>query len=76
MKKRQTQAYISQISNADDNVYTDPSGIAVVFVSYFQTILGPEMQCRSPDLSQVIPHGIVNEADAFFLHATCYNFRN
>lgn len=67
VKKRQSQAYISQITDADNNVYTDPSGIAVVFISHFQNILGPEMQCQSPDLSQVLPHGIVNEEDTISL---------
>ncbi|KAJ8635925.1 hypothetical protein MRB53_010192 [Persea americana] len=35
MKKRQSQAYISQITDADDTFHTDSSGIATVFVSHF-----------------------------------------
>ncbi|XXG62096.1 hypothetical protein AAC387_Pa05g0532 [Persea americana] len=67
MKKRQSQAYISQITDVEGTVYTDHSGIAVVFVSHFQNILGPEMHCQSPDLSQILPHGVATDEDALSL---------
>ncbi|KAJ8622034.1 hypothetical protein MRB53_030563 [Persea americana] len=57
MKKRQSQAYISQITDADNNVYIDSTSIAVVFVSHFQNILGPAVQSQYPDLSHISPLG-------------------
>ncbi|XXG82782.1 hypothetical protein AAC387_Pa10g0673 [Persea americana] len=67
MKKRQSHAYISQITGADDTIYTDSSGIAAMFVSHFQSILGPDIQNQSPDLSHITPHGVLTDGDALDL---------
>ncbi|KAJ8622028.1 hypothetical protein MRB53_030557 [Persea americana] len=67
MKKRQSQAFISQITYADDTVYTDSTGIAVVFISHFQNILGPEVPSQYPDLSHITPHGVLTKGDALDL---------
>ena len=67
MKKRQSQAYISQITDADETVYTDSSGIAAVFVSHFQNILGPDIQNQYPDLSHITPHGVLTDGDVLDL---------
>ncbi|XXG82825.1 hypothetical protein AAC387_Pa10g0712 [Persea americana] len=67
MKKRQSHAYISQITDVDDTIYIDSSGIAVVFVSHFQRILGPDIQNQSPDLSHITPHGVLTDGDALAL---------
>ena len=67
MKKRPSQAYISQITDADDTVHTDSSGIATVFVSHFQNILGPDIQNQYPDLSHITPHGVLTDGDALDL---------
>ena len=66
-RKRQTQAYISQIDDAEGNTYTNPSGIVTVFVDNFQYILAPSVPSQSPNLSHIIPHGYVTEEDALNL---------
>lgn len=64
MKKRQTQSYISQITDEEGSNYTEPSGIAAAFVDHFQNILGPAITIHYPDLSHVTPHGLVTNKDA------------
>ena len=67
MKKRQSQAYISQITDADSTVHTDSTGIAAVFVSHFQNILAPDVPSQYPDLSRITPHGVLTDGDALDL---------
>ncbi|XXG82817.1 hypothetical protein AAC387_Pa10g0705 [Persea americana] len=67
MKKRQSQAYISQIIDADNIVYTDSSRIAAVFVSHSQQILGSDIQNQYPDLSHITPYGVLTDGDALDL---------
>lgn len=49
MRKRQTQPFISQITDMEGTTFSDPSGAAAVFVSYFSSILGPTIEVRKPD---------------------------
>ena len=44
MRKRQHHSFISHIEDMDGNKYSDPSGIAAVFVSYFSSIFGQKLR--------------------------------
>ena len=64
LRARHAHSFISQITDAEGNTFSEPQGIAAVLVSYFSNLLGPTVDMHQPDLSYISPSNYVSDEDA------------
>lgn len=53
LKSRHSKSYLSEINGREGKTFSNPSIIAQVWVSHFQTLLSPNIEWNDHDLSHI-----------------------
>ena len=59
IKERRCQNRIYSITNAEGNRVEDPAGVTEAFLSYYQSLLGTQMENRQPVKASIMAQGPV-----------------